>query len=176
MKNSNYLFLLLFILFQACSKDVPDCENCSFDCVDVNDSDVITNDCLDNYECTFKIFTQAEVDLEERDGHGNGNKNVLQLVYETQGDLGIADDEFEKILIMEIDESQASFSVEGTELKSMNVHYKQICFCVETDFKEIDKGCMQGERQEDGSWFVQGNLFAPYSFGEVEVKFDARFE
>lgn len=42
-------------------------------------------------------------------------------------------------------------------------------------FKAITSGCMQGEKQSSGTWFVQGRLNVPYSWGNAVVKFDALF-
>lgn len=178
MKNSILGFFLALILIQACNKDdeqIPTCENCSFTCLDTNETDVISNDCINNWECTFKVTPQSKVDLGEYEGLASGDKNVFQMINSTQGDLGIADDEYTNILVFELDESQNSFSVEGNELKEMQVHFRRICFCSEVEFKEISSGCLQGEKQADGSWFVQGKINVSYSFGNNEVKFDAQF-
>lgn len=178
MKNSIFTFFLILILFQACKKDedlIPTCENCSFTCIDMNDTDVITNNCIDNWECTFRVVPQSKVHLIENYGVSAGDKNVFQMINFTEGALEIADDEFTNILVFELNESQNSFSVEDSELIKMKVHFRISCFCSEVEFKPVTSGCIQGEKQSDGTWFIQGNLKIPYSYGDVEVKFDAQF-
>ncbi|MFK7948955.1 MAG: hypothetical protein AB8G11_15280 [Saprospiraceae bacterium] len=178
MKNLLLGFLLAFLFLQSCNDDnviIPTCENCNFTCLDVIDSTVFTNDCLDNYECTYKVFAQSEIDIDVSQGFGSGDKNVFQMVTQTEGDPMIADDEYTNSLVFELDESQNSFSVDGSALSDMNVHFKRSCFCSEVEFKPIAVGCLQGEQQTDGSWFVQGNLTVSYSWGDFDVKVDAQF-
>ena len=178
MKNSIFGFFLALILFQSCNKNeiqIPTCENCNFTCLGMNETDVITNNCINNWECNFKVVPQSKVHLSEYQGLTSGNKNVFQMINSTQGDLGIADDEFTNILVFELDESQNSFSVEDSELEGMQVHFKRTCFCNEVEFKPVTSGCIQGEKQSDETWFIQGELNVPYSFGNVDVKFDAQF-
>ena len=177
MKNSIYVFFLMLILLQACNKTdpIPTCESCNFTCLDVNESDVISNNCIDNWECDFKVTAQSTIDIDETEGRVSGDKNVFQMINITEGDLTIADDEFTNILVFELDENQESFSAQDDELEQMNVHYRTLCFCTEIEFKAITTGCMQGEKQSDGTWFVQGNFIVSYDWGDREVKFDAQF-
>lgn len=163
---------------QACELtqvQVPTCENCNFTCLDSNKTDAFTNNCLDNWECSFKVTSQSEVDTDEYEGRGDGNKNVFQVITSTIGDTLIADDEFTNILVFELEDAQTSFSVEGNELEDLNAHFRRLCFCTDVDFKEVSLGCIQGEKQSDGTWLVQGNITIPYSWGDIEMKFDAQF-
>ena len=158
----------------ACSKtDI--CENCNFTCLDMIEEDVITNNCVENWECSFKELPKSKVDISKFDGFTVGDKNVFQMSNDTEGDLGIADDEVSRVLVFELNENQNSFSAEDGELENMNVHFRRICYCPEVEFKKVTSGCMQGEKQTDGSWFIQGNLNVPYSFSNIEIKFDAQF-
>ena len=176
MKNLFLKFFVVLVLVQSCNKDEnPSCENCNFTCLDMNETDVISNTCIDNWDCNFKVTPQSKVDVNNPLGVSGGDENVFQMINETDGVLEIADDEFTNILVFELDESQDSFSVEDGELEDMQVHYKSICFCPDVVFKEVISGCLQGEKQSDGTWFIQGNLNLPSSFGNVEIKFDAQF-
>lgn len=178
MKNSILLALFVLTLVQSCKKDefpIATCENCNFTCLDANESDVISNQCIDNWECAFKVTPQSSVDTTTSDGLASGNNLVFQMINSTEGSPNIADDEFTDILVFELNASQQSFSVEGEDLRAMNVYFKRVCFCVEVVFKEVTSGCMQGEKQADGSWYIQGNLRVSYSFGEEDVKFEAQF-
>ena len=179
MKNLIFGCLLAFILFQSCHKNeeqVATCENCSFTCLDSNETDVITNGCINNWECNFVVTPQSKVDITEYEGLGSGAKNVFQMINSTQGDVSIADDEFTTILVFELADSQDSFAVEDSELENMKVHFRRVCHCVEgVEFSAITTGCIEGEKQADGTWFIQGNLHILYSFGEVAIKFEAQF-
>lgn len=188
MKNLILIFLLALIIFPSCTKDddtlnpnendedIPTCVNCDFNCLEENDSTVITNACFDDWECSFKVSPQSAVNLEEREGLGNGEKNVFQMISITQGAPNIADDEFTNILVFEIEESQTSFSIDDANLANSKVHFRRICYCVDgVEFKAPTSGCIQGERQSDGTWFVQGDLNIAYSFGDFDLKFDALF-
>jgi hypothetical protein len=169
--------LAAFLMFNCDDEtvDIPTCDDCNFTCLDANAVDVITNACLDNWQCTFSVNPQSKVNTNEQEGLSGGNRNVFQMINNTQGAVDIADDEFTNILVFELDETQNSFSAEDNELEAMKVHYRRICFCSETEFKAVNSGCLQGEKQADGSWFIQGNLNVAYGFGIIEVKIDAQF-
>jgi hypothetical protein len=178
MQNLIFVFILIFLGCQACNKEemaIPTCENCDFTCLDANETDVITNECIENWECSFRSFPSSIVDLEQLEGVASGNKRVFQIIKSTEGEELIADDEFTHVLVFELEEDQQSFSVEGTELQDLNVHFRRICFCTDIDFKAATSGCMQGEQQADGSWFIQGNLTIPYGSFDREMKFEAHF-
>ena len=185
MKDTIYLFLFTLVFFQSCDENIhlikhleepiPSCENCSFTCLDTTNTNVITNDCIDNWECIFEVLPQSMIDLSEDEVIKNGNKNVFRMTNSTQGSQAIADDEFTNILIFELDATQNSFSVEDNELENMQVAFSRLCYCTETEFKTITSGCLQGEKQSDDTWFIQGNLIVPYSFGNIDVKFEAQF-
>jgi hypothetical protein len=181
MKYSIYFLFLTFIIFQSCSEDelmnssVPTCEQCNFNCLDRNDTDIVTNDCLDNWTCIFQVSAESKVDLNEAEGKAVGNNRVFQMMNRTEGSPMISDDEFENILVFELAENQNSFAVEAADLADMNVHFRRLCFCADTEFQAVTAGCLQGEKQADGTWFVQGNLVIPYSWGDFEVKLEASF-
>jgi hypothetical protein len=179
MKYLILLFSLAIFAFHACSKDEEPpstCEHCEFTCLDTIDSDVITNDCLPNWECSFAVHSQSRVDINEFHGLASGDKNVFLLYNYTEGDPGIADDETAISLVFELDKSQNSFTAKDNDLKLMQVHFQRFCYCSEVDFKQVSLGCIQGERQSDGTWFIQGNLFIFYSFGEIHLKFYTQFK
>lgn len=177
MKRLIFIYFLFVVLLPSCSKkEIPTCENCSFTCIAEEETDVLTNDCIDNWQCTFKVIPQSQVAINEGQGVGSGDKNVFQMHNSTQGHEAIADDELVNILVFELDESQNSFSVEDKDLAEMQVHYITICFCLDVEFKPVTSGCLQGEKQADGTWWVAGNLNATSTVGDVEVKFEAQFE
>ena len=163
MKKFIYLLAIFLTILQACNEDmeqgndkeVPTCEQCDFNCLDSNDTDIITNNCLDNWTCSFQISPQSKVDIEEYEGKTIGNKNVFQMINSTEGSPMIADDELTNILVLELEESQNSFTVEGAEMENMDVHFRRICYCIDSEFKAVTTGCIQGEKQTDGTWFIK---------------------
>jgi hypothetical protein len=178
MKTTILAISLAAFLILSCDDetvDIPTCETCNFTCLDANEADVISNACLDNWQCTFSFSPQSKVNTNEQEGVSSGDQNVFQMINYTEGSEEIADDEFTNILVFELDETQDSFSAQDNELEAMKVHYRRICFCSETEFKAVNSGCLQGEKQADGSWFIQGNLNVAYGFGNIEVKLDAQF-
>jgi len=180
MRNAIFLLFSILVIFSSCDKEndtVPTCEDCNFTCLDQSEPNVYSNECQDNWECGFKVFSQSAIDLNENLGVVNGDKNVFQMVRSTEGDDAIADDEFTNILVFDLDESQNSFSVDDGDLANMNVHYRTFCFCSTVDFRPVTIGCLQGEKQADGTWFVQG-YFEEVEGPETGFKFgiNAQFE
>ncbi len=172
MRNTILLLLPILLIFSSCDKDkIPSCPDCDFTCLDEGELNVYTNDCRDNWECSFNIKSQSKVDLAEGLGVSSGTNNVFQMIRSTEGEEIIADDEFTEILVFELEESQNSFSFENEELQNMEIHFKRVCFCPTVDFNPITMGCLQGEKQEDGSWFVQGYFGEGFEFG-VEARFE----
>lgn len=178
MTKSIFGYLLTSILFVACNKNetqIPIYGNCNFTCLEINETDILNNNCINNWECSFKVVSNSKVDLSKNEGLALGDKIAFQMLKSTEGDLEIADDEFTDILVFELDENQNSFCVRDEELELMVVNFRTFCYCAEREFKKIISGCMQGEKQSDGTWFIQGNLNVPYSSGNKEVKFNAKF-
>ena len=174
MKNTFFLLFPMLFLISACDKEkmeVPLCEDCNFTCLGQNEPNILTNDCQDNWDCSFRVRSQSKIALEEPQGVSSGDKHVFQMIRSTEGEEAIADDEFTEILVFELEASQNSFSVEEEELQSMQVHFRRVCFCSDVNFRPVTEGCLQGEKQEDGSWFVQGYFGEGFEFG-VEARFE----
>ena len=145
MKKFIYLLAIFLTILQACNEDmeqgndkeVPTCEQCDFNCLDSNDTDIITNNCLDNWTCSFQISPQSKVDIEEYEGKTIGNKNVFQMINSTEGSPMIADDELTNILVLELEESQNSFTVEGAEMENMDVHLEEFVTVLIVNLKRL---------------------------------------
>jgi hypothetical protein len=170
MKNYQLLFIVMLFFLAACNSDpikVTTCEDCNFTCVDSNQLNIFTNSCRDNWECTFEVMNGSTVDLDQTFGISNGNKTVfkVEMVRTSVEPYVISDYESTNILVFELDEPQNSFSVEDSELSNMRIHYRNICYCADITFKPITLGCLQGEKQIDGSWFVQGYFEDSFDFG-----------
>lgn len=185
MKIAKFILLALVAVFYlGCNDDddskLPDCPNCNFDCIAEGESDVSTNDCLDNWQCQFNFFTDSKLSYsnDEYTGYASvntGDNLVFELILQTEGSAVIADDELKKSLYFELDGPQDSFSAAGDDLSILNVRYQHGCFCSETQFKEPNGGCMQGQKIDETHWRVQGSLEIPFSNGNLPLKFDATF-
>ena len=95
------------------------------------------------------------------------------MVVFNEGSPNVADTGFRASVFFELGAEMNSFSADDDQLQVLNLYIDRSCFCVGAGAQPITSGCMQGERQEDGSWFVQGNLLDPIT---GEIKFDAFFE
>jgi len=184
MKKLLFISFLALSLFQACTKNevqiggegiIPTLENQNFTCLGSGETEVLTNDCPEGWKCSFKVMPQSRIDINEYEGQASGGKNVFQMIYGNEGALGGLDYETTNILVFELDESQNSFFVQGGDLKDMRMHYRRMCHCNEVEFREVTLGCIEGARQRNGDWLIQGNLKVSYGFGDIEVKLDAHF-
>ncbi len=170
MKNVILFMFSFLLLLSSCNKDkVETCEDCNFTCLDGVEPDVYTNECRTGWTCSFKVFEQSKISTDEAQGVVSGDKTVFQMIRSTDGSPDIEDDEFTEILVFQLDSSQESFSEEASEL-TLRVHFKQVCFCPSVVFNPIFDGCLQGEKQADGTWFVQVFIDGQIEFG-VEAQF-----
>lgn len=176
----NYRILILLcslFLLQSCKDEMmlPSCDDCDFTCIDdLTNSDILTIACKDNWTCEYTVSPESEVNLDEYEGIGSGNKIVFQVKTSTVGEVNIIDDEITDIVVFELNASQTSFSVEGDQLADMEVHAVKYCFCPSQFIRPIS-GCIQGEMQADGTWYVQGNLTFEGFDGTTAVLFDSTF-
>jgi len=181
MKRSLYIFIVLSLIIFGCSSEddipefLPNCKDCPFTCIEADDQEVTTNDCLDNFDCHFRVFPDSKIILDLTEGVKEGEHLVFQMILETEGDELIFDDEFTNILVFELKNEQNSFSVSGEEIANLNVHFRTICFCGNVDFKEVKSGCLQGVKQNEETWKVQGNLEIQRTFETTSLKIDAQF-
>lgn len=167
--------ILSIISLQSCSDEVAMCPNCAFDCLKTNDTNINTNDCFDNWTCNYTIRNEAKIETKNKATIVDGKKTVFEMINRTEGDLTIADDEYTKVLILEIDSELNSFSATDDELENLKLQYSIGCYCSETEFKKVITGCIQGELQESGEWRIQSKLLVDYSYGIEEVNLDALF-
>lgn len=173
------LFLILLsVLFASCNNKVtlvPGCENCDFTCLDKNETDVFTNENKDNWMSVFEVRENSKVDTSFSSGLADGENNFFIMINHTEGDTLIADDEFTNILVFELDKSKESFSLENEELKLIKMYFKRSCYCSDVKFREVNLGCLQGSKQANGTWLVQGKLEVPVFSSTEVLKFDAKF-
>lgn len=167
--------VLSIVLLQSCKDELAKCPQCDFNCLDTNDINIHNNDCLDNWTCNYAIRDGAKIETKNEVEIVEGNNTVFEMHNSTEGELILADDEIAKILIFELDSEVSSFSATDSELENLNVHYRIGCYCLESDFKKVNTGCLQGELLQNGLWRIQGKLFVDYKHGIEEVKIDALF-
>lgn len=157
-----YLLILssFLLFFAACKEDEsPLCDNCTLECLDGTEENVFTNDCKDNWECSFERFDASALSIDEN-GYTviDGNKMVFVASVHTEGVIQIADDEFTYNLIFELESGLTSFKHEGTDLETINLQYQQVCFCENWRFNKVSMGCIHGQLLDDGTWIVQADV------------------
>ncbi len=161
----------MLIFIQSCEKD-----EAILSCFSPDETDVVTNECLDNWDCQFNFVPDSKMNLNQYYGLEAGDKNVFQMINHTEGDPVIRDDEKTHILVFQLeDDSQNSFSLEDDDLELMQVSFRLCCW--PTKFFAVRLGCLSGEKNAStGDWKIQGNLtvvFGP-TFSK-EIKFDSVF-
>jgi len=171
MKNINIVLILILLLAQTCKE-----EEAILSCIPPDSTGVVTNDCLDNWDCQFNFMPDSKIDLDLYYGVDIGDKNIFQMINHTEGDSVIRDDEETHILVFELeDDSQNGFSLEDEDLELMQVSFRLCCW--PTKFVEVRLGCLSGEKDSStGDWKIQGNLTAVFgpTFSK-EIKFDSVF-
>lgn len=174
--------LLSLTLFLACSEKndtiLPLCETYEFTCVDPFDETALTNDCLDNHDCTFTIHENSGLDYANptSDPVIEGKKTVFKMFDDTQGDPTIADDEFTKVVTFEVDSDLESFSIENGQLNDVQLRFINLCFCSEVVFKNATSGCIEGQKIDENFWQIQVNADFEFSSFTRTVVIDAIYE
>jgi len=179
-KSSAYCFLaLLLIVAPRCKKEqIPECPDCAFTCLEFGAADVLTNDCLENYTCSFEMHKNARLNYSASTSGAKidtGGNLVFALASATEGAPNVADDEITTVLYFEVAGDQQSFSVNMGQMDLLNLRFQQLCYCADVSRKKPAGGCMQGQRIDGSHWRVQGNLTFDYDFGTVPFKFEAVF-
>lgn len=160
------------MLFFSCGTEfIPDplMDENMYECVDKS-PDIITNDCLDNFDCSFTFEKNKMIELENETLIQNGNKNVFILEIDTEGDPMIADDEFTLSILFEIDPSAESFNISQEDFPKINLISRLLCYCPNITPTKIQEGCLQGRKLSEDMWYVVGNLtldqewLSPYTF------------
>ena len=156
-------WIAIGLILASCTKPIPSCLDCEFDCISEFTDEVITIDnCLDNYECSFEMIPDTKIMYTEMNGKTSSNNSfVIELVYRTEGSASIADDEFTNKVAIEIPNDVTSFSVSDSELESLKASLQISCFCSHVEWRPITNGCLQGEKK-DGKWYVQAALTIDY--------------
>ena len=184
MKRVKICFLVTFIVsITSCIKnneEVPElCPDCNFTCLDETDSEIINNNCDDNQTCSFSIYPDASLNLIDQAAMNwkSGNKDVFLFSIYTDPDPNIVDEESTILLGFELPSDQTSFSLEGSQLNDINLHSQRLCYCAGIPFHKVEKGCLQGKQQSNGSWWVQGNLVITlWNDNEIDYRFEVLFE
>lgn len=175
MRKLIILISFVGIICSACNKSIPSCDSCSFNCISEIDNEVISSEkCPNEYECTFQIIKDSEIDYSSANGIVSGGKSfIIEIVSFTQGSVDIADDEFTNRILLEIPNNQESFDLDGENLELLKPSFQRICFCGDVSLKPFTSGCLQGELIND-VWNVQGSLFIDYyaNGSEMNLMFD----
>jgi hypothetical protein len=173
-KNFSNIILLLFCF--SCSSDFPvECEECGFNCLKGDEKKVENNNCQWFDDCAFNYYPNARIDTKQSSGIAPGDKNVFEFTSLTSAVEGIRP-EVKNALIFETDPSIRTFWINGEDFKDLNVHFKRTCTCGNIAFTPAILGCIAGEQQAIGVWFMYGKATVQTPNGDEDVKFQARFD
>ncbi len=175
LKDSNlYLFAILFCF--SCVGDLPfECEECGFKCLEGDRKNIGTNNCSWFDDCGFLFYPDSRIDVTKSNGIGPGSNNIFEFKTTLFAIEGIRP-EIVKTLIFESDPAIRTFELNGAGFKSLNVHFKQECVCGDVKLTPVEEGCIAGEQQATGIWFIYGKVMVNTPSGEEEMKFEARFD
>jgi hypothetical protein len=169
-------FILLFIVACNSWSFPPKCDDCGFVCLQEGEINVFTNNCPLGFTCEYNVYPNSKVDLSEPSGVGKGRNTVFEMITYTEAVANNTNDDIRKTMIFEIPADQRTFYVAPEGLTKTKAHLKTECLCLTTDFVSGELGCIAGEMQFDGVWFVYGKVSFSYPYGTEEMKFEARFD
>lgn len=173
--SSSFSIILLFLASCNNFSFPPQCDDCGFQCLQEGELNVFTNICPLGFTCEYNVYQNAKVDISKPSGIGKGRNTVFEMITFTEAVINIADDDVRRTMVFEIPAGQRTFYVSPGDLAKTNAFLKSECFCLNTDFVPAGVGCVAGEEQANGVWFLYGKISFPYSYGNEEVKFQARF-
>ena len=156
MKNIIFLSLIIPIFTFSCKQYDFSFEE--FNCVDASD-DYFDNSCKNDWECSFELLENSTINNDDENPKiESGDQLVFKVRLDHPGVDIIADDEFLYELYFELDPTLTSFSAEDEELEGLKTWFNLSCFCYPSGWLEIKKGCIQGEKNENGEWEVHANI------------------
>lgn len=177
VRKSSFYFLIPIILLWACQggSSLGDCEDCGFQCLDGGERNVVTNNCFLFDNCGFTYYPNSRIDTKESNGIAPGENNVFEFMVSNEAVEGIRQ-EITNSLIFETDATIRTFEINGKEFNSLNAHFKRETLNGNIDFVPARSGCIAGEEQASGVWFMYGKVQVPTQDGSEDMKFEARFD
>lgn len=171
-----FLFFILLVSCLSCSNEPPvECEDCGFNCLKGDEKKVENNSCEWFDDCAFNYYPNARIDTKQSNGITAGDKNVFEFTSLTSAIEGIRP-EVKNTLIFESEASIRTFWTKGEDFKDLNVQFKRTCVCGNISFSPARVGCIAGEQQALGVWFMYGKVSVQTPNGDEEIKFQARFD
>ncbi|MFB0946661.1 MAG: hypothetical protein QMB24_11030 [Spirosomataceae bacterium] len=171
--------LISIVLFIVACNDwsfPPKCDDCGFICLQEDELNVFTNRCPLGFTCEYNVYTDSKVDISEPSGISKGRNTVFEMITYTEAVASNINDDIRRTMIFEIPTDQRTFYVSPEDLTKTRAHLKTECICPTTQFVSGELGCIAGEMQFDGVWFVYGKVSFTYPYGTEEMKFEARFD
>ncbi|MGR3810815.1 hypothetical protein [Jiulongibacter sp. NS-SX5] len=169
------LFSILFFLLSCGENELPEsCDNCGFQCLTGEEKKLINNGCLWYDDCSFNYYRNSNIDLSGESSIQDGDKNVFEFKTMDTEVAGIRP-EIKNTLLFETDPLDKTFWVNGNDFKKLNVHFKRTCTCGNVELSPAKSGCIAGEEQAPGVWFMFGKAIVTTPNGDEEVAFEARF-
>ncbi|NJB37779.1 hypothetical protein [Croceivirga sp. JEA036] len=108
-----------------------------------------------------------------------GQGSNLMFTYELvkKADPNLADSGYSESILFELDAALNEFSYSDEDLQQLNMYYRQICFCVNTESIAITSGTIQGQRVNQDTWEIQLNVEIDFGYdsGSVYKEVEGRF-
>ncbi len=156
MKNITTLFFFSFLLLASCSDTVTDGR---FQYK--NDyKGTVTENCIPNHNCKTGIDSDAKLQLDEGDDPRSvnpvytGDKLVFSYEMEFIDDPDFGDDEVLDRVQFEVETSASSFYYKDADLQKAKALFTRVAFSMEQGFYPINKGILEGHKNDNGSWDV----------------------
>lgn len=176
MKNNILVSVLLSIALFSCNPTLPiDCEDCGFQCLTNGESNVVTNNCFLYDDCGFKYYFNSRIDISEDKGFSEGQNKVFEFTTSNDEVAGIRAS-LKNTIIFEVDDNLRVFEYNGEDFNRLNVQFRRESSSGNIGYDEVKIGCIAGEQQANGVWFVYGKINVPNVQVEESLKFEARFE
>lgn len=176
MRKQITLFFVLIPILISCRGNLPTaCDDCGFQCLTNGEKNVVTNNCFLFDDCGFNYYLNSRIDITESNGFSDGNKKVFKLTTSNDAVEGIRLN-LKNTLVFELDDEIRRFEYNGQDFNSLKVQFKRESGSNINGFDEVKIGCIAGEQQANGVWFVYGKVNVPNVDTDESVKFEARFE
>jgi hypothetical protein len=152
--------LILLIALMGCDKDDGTLENC----ID-NNPEFIPETISDAGGHQLIIYSNSKINLNTENGYNDvfivdGDKSVFYYSYYEDPYPMAIDDEFQEVIVFEIDPKIDEFLISGADLKKSNAFFGNICFCSPAGYFPITSGCIKGKKINDSEWQVDINILA----------------
>ena len=107
-------------------------------------------------EETFLFYENATL-TSEAPFASDGNQIVFHHYYKAEDEENIADDEYSEELFFELEDKE-EFQLKGEALKSIDLIFKQYCYCPEYSNLQVVDGYLNGSRKGADKYLIEANV------------------